>query len=133
MIMNENSTTPPICYVSQASCYKPVCLLEGYNSIQIWAMFAWKNETTLKSVVFSPLDGDQQVVSADFDKSGTLRISLGEAKESLKIFNLNVALIKDQEYPCIIDFSTAITHAKSDGHNLEDPTIGGSTVIRNKP
>jgi hypothetical protein len=131
--MNENSSTPPICYVSQVSCYKPICLLEEHKGIEIWAFFAWKNDTTLKSVVFSPLDGDQQVVSADFDKSGTLRITLGEAKESLKIFNLNVELIKDQEYPCIIDFNTAITHEKSDGHNLQDPTIDGGTVIRNKP
>jgi len=132
MSNSETFSNPPLCVICQADCYKPVCLLEDYHGLQIWAFFSWEDATTLKSVIFSQLNGVQQVIDAKFSKDGKFHIDLGKTKKPFTEFKLNQKLVKGTEYPTLINLNDpALIHGELE--NIEDPIISGGAVTRLQP
>ena len=122
--MKSTEPSQNLCIISQDTCYKPVCLYDK-NGLQLWAFFEWSDKFSLSQVVFCQLDGDQQVGEADFTKDGKFYIKLIKGAKPLKKFNLSKKLIKDHEYPTVIDLN--------EKEGVEDPIIEGGVIVREKP
>lgn len=122
----KTSTTTNLCKISAASCYQPACLYDSSKSLEIWAFFQWKNDTTVRKIVFGQLPGDKQVGSVSWEKD-TLIIKLVKGAKAFRRFNIKRNLVKDHHYPCIVDFNDP--NLKS----LDGPEKPGNVIIREVP
>ncbi len=125
MSRDNTPREPRICSITKAKSYEPICLYENVEGFQIFAFVEWKNDTTVRKIVFSQLAGSQQVGKVRFTRKKTLEIKLVKGAKSFKVFKLKKKLVKGEKYQVIIDFN--------EKQEVVEPYGNGSVIVREAP